>query len=100
MNKSVLWGILFSLFIIFTLTSCEEDPYPDYSRLTAPTGVSGSVVSNGIRLSWNTVDDAKFYMICRASSLNGSKVMLSYIGDGGYIYNNNVIDTNPLDGNP
>ncbi|MBE6298810.1 MAG: hypothetical protein E7083_00565 [Bacteroidales bacterium] len=99
MNKSVLWGILFSLFIIFTLTSCEEDPYPDYSRLTAPTGVSGSVVSNGIRLSWNTVDDAKFYMICRASSLNGSKVMLSYIGDGGYIYNNNVIDTNPLDGN-
>lgn len=99
MNKSVLWGILFSLFIIFTLTSCEEDPYPDYSTLTAPTGVSGSVVSNGIRLSWNTVDDAKFYMIYRSSSLNGSKVKLSYIGDGGDIYNNNVIDTNPLDGN-
>ena len=90
--------------ICMSLTSCgKEEDEPSYnppsgSSLTAPTGVSGSVVSNGIRLSWNPVNKAEFYTVSRSSSLNGTTVSLGYIGDTGYIYNTSVIDTKPLDG--
>ena len=104
MNKSVLWSILSSLFIVFTLASCGEDEDkgdyypPTSSTLTAPTGVTGSVESNGVRLSWYHVNDAEFYRVCRSSSLNGAKIALTYLGDRGDIYYSSVVDTNPLNG--
>ncbi|MDE6649209.1 MAG: fibronectin type III domain-containing protein [Muribaculaceae bacterium] len=88
-----------------TFVSCggDDDDEPDYnppitSSLTAPTGVSGTVVTNGVRLSWNPVDVAEFYTISRSNSKNGTTVSLGYIGDSGKIYNTNVIDTKPLEG--
>ena len=96
--------IIISLAIGFALTSCggendepEYDP-PTNSSLTAPTGVSGMVVSNGVKLSWNSVAVAEFYVIERSSSKNGSTVQLVYIGDYGKIYNTSVVDTKPLEG--
>ncbi|MDE7410027.1 MAG: fibronectin type III domain-containing protein [Muribaculaceae bacterium] len=102
--KNVLKILIWSMTICMSLTSCgKEEDEPSYnppsgSSLTAPTGVSGSVVSNGIRLSWNPVNKAEFYTVSRSSSLNGTTVSLGYIGDTGYIYNTSVIDTKPLDG--
>lgn len=105
MKKYLIWGILYVLCNILILTSCDKDDViePDYNLPTtnlfsAPTGVSGSVVSNGIRLSWNPVDRAEFYIVERSSSLNGTTVSLGYIGSSGKVYSTSVIDKNPLDG--
>ena len=104
MKKYLIWSILYALCNVFILTSCGgNDDEPEYnppttSSLSAPTGLSGSVVSNGIRLSWNPVDGAEFYTVSRTSSIIGAPVPLEYIGHSGHIYNTNVVDTKPLEG--
>lgn len=103
MNKFFRSSILFSFFIGFALTSCsKEDNEPDVPLLTnsfmAPTVLSGTAVQNGVMLSWNSVNDAEFYTVSRASSLNGNAVSLGYIGNSGKIYDTSVVDTDPLDG--
>lgn len=104
MDKFFIRSIIYPIIIGFMLTSCgRDDNEPEYdppytSSFKAPTGVSGKVVSTGVMLSWNPVDDAEFYVVDRSISLNGTVVGLGYIGDVGKVYNTSVIDTKPLDG--
>lgn len=103
-KKFLVRSLICSLILGFVLTSCGDDddePYysqPPVSSFKAPTGVSASVVSTGVRLSWNPVDDAEFYEVCRSHTKDGEVESLGYIGDVGKIYNTNVIDTKPLNG--
>lgn len=96
--------LLLASTISITVVSCgrDDDDEPEYnpptSTLTAPTGLSGNVVSNGVLLSWNSVSAAEFYTVSRSSSLYGQKIGLGYIGQVGKIYNTNVIDTSPSEG--
>lgn len=105
MKKYLIWSILYALCNVLILVSCgrgnDDEPYynpPTPSSFLAPTGVSGSVVSNGIKLSWNPVEGAEFYTVSRSSSISGITVSLGYIGNIGHIYNTSVVDTNPLEG--
>ena len=105
MKKYIFWSIIYALCNVFILTSCgkDEDDEPDYNppfdiQLTAPTGLSGRIVSNGIELSWNPVNDAEFYTVSRSSLRNGTQISLGYLGANGRIYNNNIVDTRPLAG--
>lgn len=103
MKNFFIWTIILSLSLGAILTSCGgDDNEPEYnpptSSLNAPLGVSASIESNGVKLSWYPVDNAEFYIVERSSSRYGATVSLGYIGDSGKVYNTSVIDTNPLDG--
>lgn len=93
----------FSLAMAFCLSSCGDDDGPDYTpptatTLTAPTGCTGDVESNGVSLSWNRVEAAEFYTVSRATSRYGEQISLGYIGDSGRVYNTHIVDTNPNEG--
>lgn len=95
--------ILLSCLSLVLISSCSKDDEPDYTppstnSFMAPTGLSGTAVSDGVLLSWNAVDGAEFYVVDRSSSIDGVLISLGYIGENGHIYNTSVIDTKPLDG--
>lgn len=96
---------LMSFIFSLGMTSCgntdelldDFDPSTGGS-LSAPTGGSATVVTDGVLLSWNSVNAAEFYVVLRASSVNGSTVSLGYIGENGRVYDTYTVDTNPLEG--
>lgn len=102
MNKFYIWSIIIYLSIGFVFTSCggdEDEPeynQPTISSFPAPTGVSAKIVSDGVKLSWNPVEDAEFYTVSRVSSKG--TVSLGYIGNFGRVYDTQVVDCYPEEG--
>lgn len=58
------------------------------STISAPTGVSADVSGSQVRVSWNSVSNASYYRVYRASSSSGSYSMLEN-AYGTYYYDSN-----------
>jgi fibronectin type 3 domain-containing protein len=94
----VKW-LFFTLFTVMvsSFASCEDDKQDDkqdvVSSLSAPTGVTATVNSQCVVLSWNRVSGATYYEVYRSSTTSGS---YSKIGDEDETYSE---DWNPFNGN-
>lgn len=85
--------------MLSSLIGCTERSEPSYNSksdsqsLSAPTELSATKTSSYITLSWNKVQNAKKYLVYRASSFGGSYVNLTSV------YLEQYTDQQPLNGN-
>ena len=64
--------------------SCEALNYPEEVVPNTPSGLSASVTSSCIELTWNSVSDATSYNVYRSTSASGSYSLLKNVSSAEY----------------
>jgi len=92
-NKNLIGGLIIFLLVLGMFGGCDSDTKEETPAV--PTGISATVVSGGIKISWNPVKNATHYVISRQEVSSGDIDQLSSTVSSS---EDSYIDTNGISG--